>query len=399
MAQEDESVPNVNDNIKSGNQEDAIDWLSLSLVLVQNLRLLVLLPMVVGLLTLAWTYTFKPGYKATTRFLPPQQQQSAAAAMLQSLGNLGGLAGAAAGIKNPADQYVAFLKSQRVQYDLIDRFKLMAEFGTDDKERSRDLLSSVATVTNGLDGLISVTVVLEDPKKAADLANGHVDSLRRLMAGMALTEAQQRREFFEKKLDAARTNLLKSEMALRHSGVEAGSLKMNPGSAIESIGRLRALVTAQEIKIDAMGTYLTEQSPELRAAKAELQALRRQLVDQGRPGDVADGQAGEYLSKYRIFKYNETLFEILSKQYAAARVDESRDGSVIQVLDTAVPPRRPVSAHRIQFTLVAVFFSMAILIAWILIRHALNQVGRTSEGELTVQEIKAKLRHAIGRSA
>ena len=105
--------------------EDEISLLDLLQVVVENLRLLVLGPLLIGLLTLGYTFTIPPTFTATTKFMPPQQQQSGAAAMLQSLGALGGLAGAAGGIKNPADQYVAFLKSRSVQDALIDRFKLL----------------------------------------------------------------------------------------------------------------------------------------------------------------------------------------------------------------------------------------------------------------------------------
>ena len=84
--------------------EDEISLLDLLLVVVDNLRLLVLGPLAAGLLTLGICFVITPIFTATTRFMPPQQQQSAAASMLQSLGALGGLAGAATGLKNPADQ-------------------------------------------------------------------------------------------------------------------------------------------------------------------------------------------------------------------------------------------------------------------------------------------------------
>ena len=71
------------------------------------------------------TFLMKPVYTSRTVFLPPQQQQSAAASALASLGALSGLAGAAAGIKSPADQYVALLQSTSVADRLIDEFKLM----------------------------------------------------------------------------------------------------------------------------------------------------------------------------------------------------------------------------------------------------------------------------------
>ena len=109
-------------------EDDEISLLDLLQVVADNLRLLVLAPLVTGLLALGITFAIPPTFTATTKFMPPQQQQSGGAAMLSSLGALGGLAGAASGLKNPADQYVAFLKSRSVQDALIDRFKLMDRY-------------------------------------------------------------------------------------------------------------------------------------------------------------------------------------------------------------------------------------------------------------------------------
>jgi tyrosine-protein kinase Etk/Wzc len=377
-------------------QEDEIDWFGVALTLLQNLRLLVLVPLLVGLLTLAWTYTSKTGYRASTRFLPPQQQQSSASAMLQSLGNLGGIVGGAAGIKNQGDQYVAFLKSQRVQYDLIERFKLLDAYKTTDKEAARVNLSEVTAIVNGLDGIITVSVVDADPQKAADLANGHVDAFRKLMGGMAVTEAQQRRVFFEKQLLAAKDNLINAEQELKRSGVAIDSLKVNPASAVESVARLKAAIAAQEIKLNALRSYLTDQAPEFRMAQAELRALQQQLAEQGQQGDAGVGNAGAYLSKYRNFKYQETLFEIISKQYEIARVDESREGAVIQVLDVAVPAHIRLSAHRIQRVSIAVGVTELLLLAWVFLRHSMRRLSDDESGEQKLGALRRAWRGALG---
>ena len=100
-----------NTHIPDTAEDDEISLLDLLQTIVDNLRLLIIGPLVVGLAALGISFAVPPTFTATVKFLPPQQQQSAAASMLASLGGLGGLAGAAAGLKNPADQYLAFLKS------------------------------------------------------------------------------------------------------------------------------------------------------------------------------------------------------------------------------------------------------------------------------------------------
>lgn len=111
-------------SMSTDDNEDDISLLDLAITIRQNLGLLLIAPAVAGGLALGGSFLIRPTFTATTTFLQPQQQQSAAAAMLQGLGALGGLAGSAAGLKNPADQYVAFVKSRSVQDALVKRFDL-----------------------------------------------------------------------------------------------------------------------------------------------------------------------------------------------------------------------------------------------------------------------------------
>jgi uncharacterized protein involved in exopolysaccharide biosynthesis len=233
-------------------EDDEISLLDLLQVVVENLRLLVLGPLVVGLLALGYSFTIAPTFTATTKFMPPQQQASGAASLLASLGALGGLAGAAGGIKNPGDQYVAFIKSRSVTDALIDRFKLTERYQQKSKEDSRNTLAALARASSGKDGLITVEVDDKDPAFAAELANGHVEELGNLLKRLAVTEAQQRRVFFEKQLAGAKDNLIKAEQALKASGVNSDTLKADPKAAVEGLARLKAGITAQEIKLASM---------------------------------------------------------------------------------------------------------------------------------------------------
>ena len=236
-------------------EDDEISLLDLLQVVVENLRLLVLGPLAVGLLALAICFAIPPTFTATTKFMPPQQQASGAASLLQSLGSLGALAGAAGGIKSPADQYIAFLKSRSVQDALIERFKLTERYENKFKDDTRKELDQLARASSGKDGLITIEMDDKDPIFAAELANAHVDELGQLLKRLAVTEAQQRRVFFEKQLAAAKDNLTKAEQALKSSGVSADALKADPKAAVEGLARLKAGITAQEIKLASMRGY------------------------------------------------------------------------------------------------------------------------------------------------
>jgi uncharacterized protein involved in exopolysaccharide biosynthesis len=379
--------------------DDEISLLDLLQVVADNLRLLVLGPLVAGLLALAYSFTITPTFTATTKFMPPQQQQSGAAAMLAGLGALGGLAGAA-GIKSPADQYVAFLKSRSLQDALVDRFKLLERYETKFREDARTVLGESVQIAIGKDGLITIDASDKDPAFAAQMATAHVEELDRLLNRLAVTEAQQRRLFFEKQLAIAKDNLVKSEQALAATGVSSSVLK-STGAAVAAVAQLKAQIVGQEIKLASMRGYLTDSAPDFKQAQTELAALRAQFARAEKAEPATTGASSgdsDYIAKFRNFKYHETLFELFTKQYEMARLDESREGAVIQVLDAAQPPERKAKPQKAQIakqTTLAVGFALLI---FVFIRQALRVASRRPESTEKLSRLRHTLGRAIGRN-
>jgi tyrosine-protein kinase Etk/Wzc len=398
----------VNDNQSAENilpmgmqDDDEISLLDLLQIIVDNLRLLVLGPLAVGITSLSISFLIQPTYTAKTLFLPPQQQQSAAASMLASLGSLGGLAGAVGGIKNPADQFIAYMKSVTFQDSLIDRFKLLDKYEAKSKTDARLALTGSVRVTSGKDGLMSVEVDDKDPKFAADLANAHVEELAKLLSKLATTEAQQRRHFFEKQLTLAKDKLIQSEIALKATGVSGSVLKSNPASAVAAVAGLQASITAQEVKLGTMRGYLAETAPDFKLGMNELSNLRAQLAKQEKDSPSNSGKAnteGDYITKYREFKYQETLFELFSRQFELAKVDEAREGAVIQVLDAAQAPERKAKPKKAMIAIIATLASGFALIFFVFVRQALANAGNDSETAKKMAQLKNSWRRALGRA-
>ncbi|KAF1045177.1 Wzz/FepE/Etk N-terminal domain-containing protein [Xylophilus sp.] len=270
--------------------EDEISILDVLLVIAENLRLLIVGPILAGLVALGIAFLIPPTYTAEATFLPPQQQQSMAASMLQSLGTIGGLAGAASGLKNPTDQYVALLKSTTVEDALVERFGLLERYGEKYRQDARKVLERSSRISGGKDGLITITFDDKDPEFAARVANAYIEELGHLLNRLAVTEAQQRRVFFEKQLNETKGRLTAAQQALAASGVSVNALNTNPTTALEGPARLRAQVTAQEVKLASMRSYLTGSAPEVRQAQAELAALRSELAKAEREQPAAGGR-------------------------------------------------------------------------------------------------------------
>lgn len=295
---------------------------------------------------LGLTAVIPPIYTARAVLMPPQQQNSASAA-LSSLGSLAGLAGIG-GLKSTSDQYVALMQSETVTDRIIDQFKLMSVYEEDYRVDARKKVATRVTLAVGKkDGLITIEVDDRDAQRAAEMANAYVDELRRMTSVLVVGEAQQRRVFFEKKLQATRNQLTEAQIALQAGGFGAGTLRAEPKSAAEGYARLKAEVTSADIRLQAMRRTLTDRAPEIQQQQTLLSGLQSELARQERSevGRTDDG----YIGRYREYKYQETLFDLYAKQYELARVDESREGTLIQVVDVAKTPDKRSRPKRSLF--------------------------------------------------
>ena len=372
--------------------DDEISLLDLLQTTAENIRLLVLGPLAVGLAALGISFAITPTFTATTVFMPPQQQQSGAAAMLAGLGALGGLAGAATGLKNPNDQFVAFLKSNAVEDALINRFKLMDRYEAEFKADARKALEGNSKISSGKDGLITVDVDDKDPAFAADLANAYVDELGKLLDRLAVTEAQQRRVFFEKQLLGAKDGLTKAEQALQATGVNSSALKTKPEVAVAAVAQIQAQIAAQEVKLASMRGYLTESAPDFKQAQTELFALRAQLSKaESATSPTAQGSS-DYVARYRDFMYYQTLFELFAKQFEMAKLDEAREGAVIQVVDVAQPPERKSKPKKALIAVLATLASGFALLLFVFVRQAVRNGSESEETALKLKKISQALR-------
>lgn len=364
-------------------QDDEISLLDLALVVKENLKLLVLAPLAAGVVALGASFAISPTFTASTTFLQPQQQ-SGAMAMLQGLGALGGLAGAATGLKNPADQYVAFIKSRSVQDALIKRFDLQKRYEAELHEDALRSLEGVARITAGKDGLLKIEVDDREPAFAAKLANGHVEELQKLLGRLAVTEAQQRRAFYEKQLEQTKAKLATAQAELQRSGINEGALRAEPKMAAEAYANLRATVTAAQVKLQSMRTYLTDQSSEFKLAQSELAALQSQMSKVESANNAA--ASDNYIVKYRDFKYQESLFELFAKQFELAKLDEARDGAMIQVVDVAQTPERKSKPKKAMIAVLTMLASGFALLLFVFMRNAWRNAWKD---EATAQKLKA----------
>ncbi len=355
--------------------DDEISLLDLAIVLAKFKKLILGLPVLVGALTVGVTLLMTPIFTATTAILPPQQSQSTASALLGQLGGLAGIAGAATGIKNPSDLYVGMLKSRTVADAMIARFDLVNYYEDEFVEDARESLGDVSSFSAGKDGIITISVDDKDPELAAKMANAYVEELNKLTEVLAVTEASQKRLFFERQMVDARDRLVAAEIEAR-SAMERGGLASIDAQGQAMIGvtaRLRGQISVKEVEIGAMRAFAAEENPRLKAAQQELLALQTELARIEGASALREGQAGAEssagatnLQLLRNVKYYETLYQMLAQQFELAKIEEAKDSALIQVLDTAIPPERKSKPKRALIVILAVLAAgfVAVLIAF-----------------------------------
>lgn len=319
-------------------------------------------------------------YTATVVLMPPQSGGgSTSAALIAQLGGGMASAGAGLGIKNPNEQQVALLRSRTVGDAMVARFHLQRVYRRSYPSSARKSWEKRTEIDGGLkDGLIHLVVSDSDPVRAAELANGWVDEYRRFSATLAITEAAQRRLFYERQLSIAQNDLARAEDEMKQTEQRTGVIDVEgqDRTLIASAAVLRGQLAAKQVEIRAMHEFAAEQNPDLQRARLELSGMEGQLAAMDAAADRKSGDliapkgtvtqaALDYARAKREVKYRETIQDLLSRQYEGARVDEARQGALVQLVDPAVVPDRPASLYIVWVPLAGILlaFPLALLTA------------------------------------
>ena len=355
---------------------DLLTWLG------EGKRLVGAATVIAGGAALAVALSMPPTYTARTTMLPPaSQQQSASAAAVAALGSLGGLTGGLTP-KTPDELYVALLKSDSVVRALDERFELRQRYQAKTYEALRRTLPAYVRVTpDKKSGVITLEVDDKDATFAAQLANAYPDELTKVLGRLAVSEAQQRRMFFEQQLKETKEHLIQAEQALRKVQEKSGVIVLDKQAEalIGGAAQLRALIAEREVQLKVLRMSATEQNPDVMRLSSELRALRAELARMesrsgGEAGSAVDMPVGrlpeaaiDYVRARREVKLQETLLESMVRQYEIAKLDEAKEGPALQQIDKALPPDYKSKPSRALITLAGTllgFLAASAYVVW-----------------------------------
>jgi tyrosine-protein kinase Etk/Wzc len=369
-------------------QDDEISLIDLAIALGEEKKTLFVVPAITTTLAIVVSLLMTPIFTAKTVTMPPQQQQSGAASALASLGGLAGLAGAAAGIKSPDEMYVAFMQSEGLQNAVIKRLNLQERYEAKTLTDTRTALKSLVRISSDKKtGLITIEADDKDPVFAAQLANVQVEELRNLLGRLAVTEAQQRRMFYEQQIKKVQEELAAAERSFKQakekSGMQVTSVLAESG--VRASAELRGQIAAREVQLQAMSRFATAQNPDMQRISSELSAMRGQLtkLEQGGGGDVQGSPSQQQAVKsYRDVKVQEAMLEVLIRQYELARVDEAKEGPLLQQVDVATAPEQKSKPKRATIVLVSAFAGLFLGVLIAFSRRVLRNAKQSNGAQL-----------------
>jgi uncharacterized protein involved in exopolysaccharide biosynthesis len=356
------------------------------------------------LIALVIAFLIPKQYESTTRLMPPDSQSLSGVGLAAAvMGNLppaaGSLAGNMLGIKSPGALLVGVLQSRTVQDKLINKFDLRREYGY---KRYLDTRKKLANRTSiGEDtrsGIITLTVADNDPNRARDLAAGYVDELNRVVSQVSTSSARREREFLEQRLQKVKQEL--DESTLRLSKFSSQNMTFDPqvqGKAmLEAASTLQGQLIAAQSELSGLEQIYGPENFRVKVARARVGGLYSKLRGMsGRASSGIDTQSeGATLDSTQLYpsleqlpllgntygdfarraKINEVVFEVLTKQYELAKVQEAKEIPTVKVLDSADVPEKKSFPPRLLIAILgaglAFVGSVTSILAKALLQHA-----------------------------
>lgn len=329
---------------------------------------------------------------------------------LGSIGNLAGLYGG----RTSGALFIDLLQSRTIADHLIDRFDMQKIYHKRYRiDTVKYLYRHTVIAEDKKSGTISLTYTDTDPRRARDIAQAYLDELNSIVTSSNTSSARREKEFIEKRLVSVHAELQDAERALSEfSSVNTTlDIKEQTHAMVDATATLQAQLIAGQSELDSLQQIYGEDNVRVRAARARLAGLQRELIkisgsSAALPQDMGKTSDGEslypslrqlprlavpYADLYRRVRIQETVFELLSQQYEMARIEEAKDTPVVGVIDLPLVPELKSFPSRKLVMLLLTAFCVGVTAAYILIHNLWRQINPADPGKLLIQQIAAHL--------
>lgn len=360
-------------------------------------RLLVLRTAIVSLaLFCAVSFIIPSRYTSSARLMPPDSGKSNAFAMLATVaGQLDPTATAVPDMsfKTTGGLFIGILRSETVQFRIVDRFNLRSVYGKSLASKAREKLDENTSITEDRkSGIITIEVTDRDANRARAMANAYVDELNRVVTERSTSAAHNERVFLETRLQGVRTNLEESGRRLAQFSTENNALdiKEEGKAAIAASAEILGRLAATKTELKALQQTYSDNNRRVQIVQAEVNELRAQLrslvgksnaaaMESAHPEDSFSIKrlpllALQYSDLYRESKIQEAMYETLTRQYELAKVEEARELPSVRILDEPRQSDHRVFPQRLQMTFIGAFAGLIVGMVWVLAVAEWNQM-------------------------
>ncbi len=376
------------------------------------------------MLALAVAFILPKRYESSARIMPPPSSMGGSALLAaiaggagNSLGSLGSLlTGIQGGVGNTS-LFIDLLRSGSVSGDLIDRFDLQHVYRKRYRvDTAKYLGNRTKIVDDKKSGVITVTVTDSDPVRARDIAQGYLDELNKLVNRTNTSSAHQERLFIENRLFGVKQDLETaqerlSDFSSTHATVD---IKEQAHSMVDAAAKVQGELIAEQSSLDALRQIYGDGNIRVRSAQARIASLQTEITKLGGssaalPADesISGGEPGAsgnndelypalrqlprlavpYANLYREVQVQETVYELLTRQYEMARIQEAKDVPVISVIDAPGIPEKKSFPPRTLIVLLAPIVAVIAAAFLLLLQFQWAQIPLHDSRKALVHEI------------
>ncbi|HEY4009394.1 MAG TPA: Wzz/FepE/Etk N-terminal domain-containing protein [Acidobacteriaceae bacterium] len=286
------------------------------------------------LLVYGMSWLITPKYDAEVELMPPTPKQTGLSLLIPT--------------RNAGDQYLGEVNSRTVTDDVIAHQHLADYFHTTRPSALRRALRGMVKIEVDKNQFVTVRVRAKEPDTALRIANEFPAALYRLNDAITLSEAEHQLRYFEAPLEDEKNQLAQAEDALRAAEQQTGMVQPETQVrlGVSAIADLKQQLATREELLAGLETGRTSENPQVVTLQSQIASLETQIARlQAQTGGTAAAAnaaklpalAMEVARRERDVKFHEALFEILSKQYENAKVDEAYSPPV-ELVDRAVLP-------------------------------------------------------------
>jgi len=298
------------------------------------------------------------------------------------------------GLRTPGAKFIAILQSNTLADRLIERFGLMAVYGTKRLSAARERLAQNTTIVEDRrTGIITISVRDHEKRRAKDLAQAYTEELNRLNAELNTSSAHQQRVFLEQRVQEIKAQMDKTANELASFSSKAAIFSPDQGKAeTDSAEKLEGQLVVLQTTLSGLLQRYTDKNIKIQEVKAQIAFVQGQLQEMRGSQSAANSTTNAlfpslselphlqstYAGMLRDSKTLSLIYEVVGQQLELAKIEEVKELPTLAVLDPPELADLRLSPNR---KLIMAIFTLVGLLAglgYIVVRDHYQTMGFTS---------------------